>query len=187
MARSPSMRLHLVRHLAPLVDTGVCYGRTDLATDPAAQLQALASLRAALPNDAPIYSSPLRRCRVLAEALGGAAVIVDARLVELDFGRWEMQPWDAIPRAEIDAWADDVAGYRPGGGESVLDMAMRISEFYAGVVQADVAEAIVICHAGSIRLLTACAGGMGVEQMAQAAAAHPHRIAYGEIVTLTGV
>ncbi len=176
------MRLHLVRHLAPLVDAGICYGRTDLTTDAAAQLKALPSLRAALPMDAPMYSSPLQRCRVLAGALGGAAVMVDARLAELDFGDWEMQPWDAIPRAEIDAWADDVASYAPGGGESVMAMAARIAGFYTDIVQANVAEAIVICHAGAIRLLSACAAGMDVEQMAHAAAAHPHRIDYGEIV-----
>ena len=181
------MRLHLVRHLAPLVDHGVCYGRTDLATDPAAQLQALASLRAALPMTAPIYTSPLQRCLHLAEALGGATLHVDKRLVELDFGCWEMQPWEAIARADIDAWADDVAHYRPGGGESVADMAARIASFYADILQANVDEAIVICHAGAIRLLSARAAGMGVEAMALAAAAHPHRIGYGEIVTVTCV
>ena len=181
------MRLHLVRHLAPLVDAGVCYGRTDLATDPAAQFEALASLRAALPMTAPIYTSPLQRCLHLAEALDGAALHVDKRLVELDFGAWEMQSWDAIARTEIDAWAEDVAHYRPGGGESVADMAARIAGFYADIVHANVEEAIVICHAGAIRLLTARAAGMDVEQMAQAAAAHPHRIGYGEIVILAGV
>ena len=47
-------------------------------------------------------------------------VRLDARLVELDFGSWEMHHWDTIPRAQIDAWAADVALYRPGDGESVL-------------------------------------------------------------------
>jgi len=177
------MRLHLVRHLAPLVDAGVCYGRTDLGTDPAKQLLALPALRAALPLAAPFYSSPLRRCAVLAGALGGP-VLLDARLAELDFGTWEMQPWDAIPRAEIDAWAGDVAHYRPGGGESVADMAARIAAFYSDIVATGTSQAVVICHAGAIRLLTARAAGMDVQAMAQAAAAHPHRIGYGEIVTL---
>jgi alpha-ribazole phosphatase len=181
------MRLHLVRHLAPLVDAGVCYGRTDLATDPAAQILALPALRAALPRDVPIYSSPLQRCLVLAEALAGNAVIVDTRLAELDFGSWEMQRWDAIPRTGIDAWAEDVAAYRPGGGESVDDMAARIAGFYADILQSNASEAIVVCHAGAIRLLSARAAGMDPQQMARAAAAHPHRIAYGEIVTLTCV
>lgn len=180
------MRLHLVRHLAPLVAPGVCYGRTDLATDPVAQALALPALRAALPSGVPLYSSPLQRCAVLAHALWDS-VHVDARLAELDFGRWEMQPWDAIARSEIDAWAADVAGYRPGGGESLADMAARINGFYADLRAAGVQEAVVICHAGAIRLLTARATGMDVATMAQTAAAHPHRIAYGEIVTIACV
>jgi alpha-ribazole phosphatase len=180
------MRLHLVRHLPPLVDAGVCYGRTDLGTDPAAQALSLPALRAALPLHAPIYSSPLQRCAVLARALGDP-VMLDARLAELDFGSWEMQPWDTIPRADIDAWAADVAAYRPGGGESVADMALRIAAFYADINATGVRDAIVVCHAGTIRLLTARAAGMDVQAMAQAAAAHPHRIAYGEIVTIACV
>ena len=177
------MRLFLVRHLAPLVPSGVCYGRTDLATDPAAQALALPALRAALPAQAPVYTSPLRRCAELAGALGGA-VLVDMRLAELDFGSWEMQRWDDIDRAAIDAWAADVAGYRPGGGESVAGMAARIAAFYADLRDTNVADAVVICHAGAIRLLVARAAGLGVDGMALAAAARPHAIGYGEIVIL---
>lgn len=175
------MRLYLVRHLPPLVEAGVCYGRTDLATDAAAQALALPALRAALPK-APIYSSPLQRCAVLAEALGNP--VFDARLAELDFGAWEMQRWDDIARSEIDAWAADVAMYRPGGGESVADMAGRVAGFYADLRATSVPDAIVVCHAGTIRLCMAQHSGLGVEQMATAAATHPHRIAYGEIVIL---
>lgn len=174
------MRLYLVRHLPPLVAPSVCYGRTDLGTDPAAQQLALPGLRAALPASAPLYSSPLQRCTVLANALG-QHVHVDPRLAELDFGAWEMQPWDAIHRAEIDAWAADVAGFRPGGGESVADMAARVDAFYRDL---DAPDAIIVCHAGTIRLLMARAAGLDVQQMAQTAAAQPHRIGYGEIVTV---
>jgi len=176
------MRLYLVRHLAPLVDPGVCYGRTDLATDPAAQALALPALRAALP-DVPIYSSPLQRCAVLANALGGP-VTFDARLAELDFGSWEMRRWDDIPRADIDAWACDVTSYRPGGGESVAGMAARIAGFCADLAAANLSAAVVVCHAGAIRLCAVHRRGLGAAEMAAAAAAHPHRIGYGEIVIL---
>jgi len=177
------MRLFLVRHLPPLVAPGVCYGRTDLDTDPVAQLQALPALRAALPAGAPVYTSPLRRCAVLAAALDGP-VHVDARLAELDFGQWEMQRWDDIPRADIDAWAADVAHYRPGGGESVADMAARIAGFYADLVDNKVDEAVIVCHAGAIRLFMSHTAGMDPSAMALAAAAHPHAIGYGEIVNI---
>ena len=56
----------------------------------------------------------------------------DARLAELDFGHWEMQSWDGIPRAEVDAWAADVAHYRPGGGESVAGRDIENKRFGLG-------------------------------------------------------
>ncbi|HEX8610438.1 MAG TPA: histidine phosphatase family protein [Telluria sp.] len=178
------MRLHLVRHLAPQVAPGVCYGRTDLAVDPELQALALPALRASLPAGAPIFSSPLRRCAGLAQALGGDAVQYDPRLAELDFGDWEMRRWDDIDRAGVDAWAADMAGYRPGGGESVTDMARRVAAFYADCIHLPAPGAIVICHAGTIRLLAARARGLGIEAMALEAAQHPHAIGYGETVVI---
>ena len=178
------MRLYLVRHLAPQVAPGVCYGRTDLTVDPRLQALALPALRQRLPLGAPMFSSPLRRCAELAAALGGAAVQYDPRLAELDFGDWEMRRWDDIERAGIDAWAADMAGYRPGGGESVTAMARRVAAFYADCMLSQTPGAIVICHAGTIRLLLARARGLGLEAMALEAAQRPHAIAYGETVII---
>lgn len=177
-----ALTLHLVRHLAPNVAPGVCYGRTDLNVDPALESQSLAALRAQLPGDLPVYSSPLRRCAGLAHTLFGARVRLDERLVELDFGHWEMRRWDDIARPEIDAWAADVCHYRPGGGESVFDMAQRIAAFEAGLPAHG--DAIVICHAGAIRLLAARLRGLDPHAMAREAAASPHAIAYGAVLTL---
>ncbi len=177
------MRVHLVRHLAPIVAPGVCYGRSNIAVDLGLQARALPALRAQLPLDGPVYSSPLRRCASLASSLS-AAVRFDARLVELDFGSWEMRHWDDIPRAEIDAWAADVALYRPGGGESVLDMAHRVAGFYDALVREAAPAAVVVCHAGTIRLMAARQRGLGPAAMAREAAQHPHAIGYGEIVVL---
>ena len=176
--------LYLVRHLAPQVEAGVCYGRTDLAVAPGRMAEALPALREQLPAGLPVYSSPLRRCAELAAALAGGKVVIDARLSELDFGSWEMRAWDGIPKAEIDAWAADLAGYRPGGAENVTEMAERISAFHAGLPPE---PAIVICHAGAIRLLAACRSGLAPRAMAIEAAAKPHAIAYGEIVVMPGV
>lgn len=178
------MRLHLVRHLAPLVAPGICYGRSDLAVDAALQAQVLPGLRAQLPAAAPVFSSPLQRCALLAQGLGGAAVRYDPRLAELDFGAWEMRAWDDIPRAEVDAWTFDMAGYRPGGGESVAAMALRVAAFYDDLAGANSGAAVVICHAGTIRLLSARARGCEPDRMAQEAAGRPHAIGYGEIVLL---
>ena len=177
------MRLHLVRHLAPLVAIGTCYGRTDVAVDPAEQALALPALLARLPAGAPVISSPLIRCASLASALSGE-VRFDARLAELDFGNWEMRSWEQIPRAEIDAWAADVANYRTGGGESVLAMALRIDAFYDALMDETWPQAVIVCHAGAMRLLSARHAGLSPADMAREAALRPHAIGYGEIVVL---
>jgi alpha-ribazole phosphatase len=177
------MKLILVRHPQPLVAPGVCYGSTDLAIAPGQLEQALATLR--LPADMPLYSSPLRRCAELAARLTPSPRY-DSRLVEMHFGAWEMQPWDSIPRAHIDAWAADMVHYRPGGGESVLQMAERIAAFYMDL-QRQHAEAIIICHAGAMRLLSARHAGLAPAAMALQAAQAAHQIPYGAIVTLKPV
>lgn len=177
------MRLHLVRHLAPQVDAGVCYGRTDLGVDPALEALALPDLRLALPRGVPLLSSPLRRCASLAAGLQ-QQVRLDARLAELDFGSWEMRRWEDIPRAEVDAWAANVVHYRPGGGESVIDMARRIGDFYDSIRSAGPEAATVVCHAGAIRLLLARQRSADPECMAREAAEHPHPIAYGAVVVI---
>jgi alpha-ribazole phosphatase len=174
------MQLILVRHPQPLVAPGVCYGSTDLPIAPGHLEQTLAALT--LPANLPIYSSPLRRCAELAERLTPSPRY-DQRLVEMHFGDWEMQPWDAIPRAAIDAWAADMVHYHPGGGESVLQVAERIAAFHRELTQ----DAIIICHAGAMRLLSACHAGLPPAAMALQAAQTAHQIPYGAMLTLKPV
>ena len=66
-----------------------------------------ARLKPFLPEGTTVFSSPLLRARQLAEALDPEARI-DERLSEIDFGEWEGQPWDAIERDALDAWAADI-------------------------------------------------------------------------------
>ena len=181
------MRLILVRHPRPRIATGICYGSSDLTVSDEALHTCLAQLRATVAPDIPVFSSPLARCARLARAFDPIALTWDARLAELDFGHWEMQPWDRIARAEIDAWSQDLVYYRPGGGENLLSMAKRISAFYADLRQQPFERALIICHAGSIRLLSACLRGLTPEHMALDAAAAAHAIDYGGIVTLEGL
>ena len=79
---------------------------------------------------------------------------LEPRLQEMDFGRWEGLSWDAVPRAELDAWARQPADYAPGGGESLRDMDERVRDWAreAAAAQADV---LAITHGGVMRLLTA--------------------------------
>ena len=178
------MELHLVRHPQPQVTPGQCYGSTDLAPNAEDTERVLAGLACAgLPGDMPVYASPLVRCAILARGLS-AQPLFDARLAEMDFGAWEMQHWDSIPRSEIDAWSADLLHYRPGGGESVMDVAMRVAAFKADLDARCHPRVFVICHAGAMRLLSSLHAGGTLEQAALRAAQTPHRIGYGEVLLL---
>ncbi|MBK6356021.1 MAG: alpha-ribazole phosphatase family protein [Betaproteobacteria bacterium] len=143
------MRLHLIRHPKPSIEPGICYGQLDILAK--IETAELACLRAELPPGLPVWSSPLQRCRQLAEQLHPQPII-DARLAEMSFGDWEGRPWDDIPRHELDAWAADVAGYAPPGGESPRALQLRALDFVASLT---VPEAVIVTHAGVIRTLLA--------------------------------
>jgi alpha-ribazole phosphatase len=174
--------LYLVRHPQPDVAPGLCYGASDVPVLDAELARVHATLVAQdLPGDLPTYSSPLRRCALLAERLAPGRVTLDARLVEMDFGTWELRSWSAIPRGDVDAWTADLLHYRPGGAENVFDVARRVHAFVNDLAAP---SALVICHAGTIRLLTALHGGEPLEHAALRAAHAPHRIGYGDLVVL---
>lgn len=154
------MILHLIRHPRPLIAPGICYGRLDVAGEHPALVAA--RLLAELPAGLPVYSSPLRRCRELAGHLQ-AQPVIDGRLAEMDFGEWEGRAWDDISRAELDAWAADVAGYAPPGGESPAALQQRALAF---VAELRVPEAVVVTHAGVIRVLQAYWQGLPAPQWA---------------------
>lgn len=128
---------------------GTCYGATDLplADDPAIHAAALQTL---LPAGVPVYSSPLVRARLLAEALHPAPLF-DDRLREIDFGDWEMQAWDDLDRALLDAWAADPFHFVPPGGEAVASLRARVVDFLAGLP----GEAVLVAHAGVIKVCAA--------------------------------
>jgi alpha-ribazole phosphatase len=182
------MKLILVRHPQPAIDPGLCYGASDVPVAGAELARVLAHLRAAgLPGDLPVVASPLQRCAALARALHPRQLQLDARLAEMDFGRWELRPWSEIARAEVDAWAADLLHYRPGGAEHVLDVARRVAAFLDELLRSGAPQALLVCHAGAIRLLVHMMQpqrGIPLEQAALQAAQTPHRIGYGELLTL---
>ena len=141
------MQVFLIRHPRPRIEPGVCYGRLDVGCEDAQAVAA--SLKSLLPEGTPVFSSPLRRARQLAEALVPAPRI-DERLSEIDFGEWEGRRWDEIDRGALDAWAADVLNYTPPGGESVASLQGRAIAFAASL---DLPRVAVVTHAGVMRSL----------------------------------
>ena len=144
------MQVFLIRHPRPIIGRGICYGRLDVdCEDP--QPIAL-GLRPQIPAGTPVISSPLRRARVLAQALDPCAS-VDERLSEIDFGEWEGRPWDDIDRTALDAWAADVVGFVPPGGESITMLQRRVVAFAETLPALGVPHVALVAHAGVLRVL----------------------------------
>ena len=141
------MQVFLIRHPRPYVEPGICYGQLDMeCEDPRV---VAADLRQRIPAGTPVFSSPLHRARVLAEALDPAPRI-DTRLTEIHFGDWEGRPWDSIERTVLDAWAADILHFTPPGGESVARFQQRVLGFADSL---DLPRVAVVTHAGVMRAL----------------------------------
>ena len=167
----------LIRHTRPDVAANVCYGRTDLELAASFDSDARAVV-ASVPDADVLVTSPLKRCRKLAARIGVAMdldLIIDPRIQEMDFGRWEGISWSDIARDELDQWANDFLHARPHGGETVAMLQERVSQAigeYRGTNQ----RYIVITHAGVIKAALAdgnTSDNWNVE------------VAFGEIVHLT--
>ena len=65
-----------------------------------------------------------------------------------------------------------------------MQVAVRVAAFRADIQHTGHAEALVICHAGTMRLLHAMSGGGTLEDAALRAASTPHQIGYGEVMVL---
>ncbi|MEM7499202.1 MAG: histidine phosphatase family protein [Pseudomonadota bacterium] len=157
--------LVLLRHPRPAVAPGICYGRLDLGLDLGLGGGAADEIERALratPRSRFVVTSPALRTRALAEALAardGRVPAEDARLLELDFGRWEGQPWSRIDRAESDPWAADPLNLAPPGGERFRDLLARV-----GAALSDYPPgSVIVTHAGPIRAARMIAEGMSFD------------------------
>ncbi|MCB5190100.1 alpha-ribazole phosphatase [Methylobacillus arboreus] len=153
------MEIYLVRHTTPDVLPGTCYGHSDVDVTETflAEFDTLYHKLGHV-RDPVIYSSPLQRCMKLAESVAitfspQVSVQQDARLKELNFGDWEMQSWNDIPRGLVEVWAEDHVRHVPPNGESFLQLSQRVQAFVSDLDHAE-RPALVFTHAGVIRALT---------------------------------
>jgi alpha-ribazole phosphatase len=159
------MHIYLVRHPPPINVDGLCYGRLDVAVDPKDIARTAESILDQIPRQtlasARIYCSPSPRCMGLARHIASPRQPTPAGdLIEMSFGHWQGIRWDAIARLEIDAWAKDLWGYRPGGGESAEMVAARWERWLHHVRQSVGGNIVAVTHAGVIRVALA-RGGRG--------------------------
>ncbi|WEK36465.1 MAG: alpha-ribazole phosphatase [Candidatus Pseudobacter hemicellulosilyticus] len=175
------MSIYLVRHTAPQIEKGTCYGQADI--DVTATFREEASvIHACLPAGMrAVYSSPLQRCRKLAEHLfPGHPISWEHDLKEINCGEWELQRWDDIPPAEVTPWMDDFVNVRIPGGESYVDVFDRVVQCYQGISRQEL-PAVVVTHGGVIRSILAYITGTPLKDSFSAFSLH-----YGCVVKIAG-
>jgi len=167
-----------LRHPRPEIAPGTCYGRLDVPARPRAAAEIAGAVKA-MPRIARVVASPAARCRLLAERVAeasAASLTFDDRLWELDFGAWEGMPWDAIPRAELDPWANDPWSTPPPGGERFGDLHARIADVIADFRASPSSAVAVISHAGPIRAARMIVEGADFDRVFAASVAYARPI-----------
>lgn len=111
---------------------GLLLGRADPPLDELGREQA-AKVAAALANErspvGAVVTSPLRRARETAELIAaavGVPVEIEERLIEMDYGEWDEQPFSSIPVDVSTRWREDVT-FAPPGGESLEALGARVA------------------------------------------------------------
>lgn len=150
------MEVILVRHTSVNVPPGTCYGQTDVPLKDTFAVEATATRAsiAALGVPDAVFTSPLSRCVHLAEFCGYPDAIRDNRLLEMNFGDWEMRLYDSIVGPEADRWYEDYINTPVPGGESFMMQYLRVSAFLDELHRQPIHRALVFAHGGVL----ACAG-----------------------------
>ena len=169
------MNLTLIRHTSVAVEPGICYGQSNVdvaLTFPTEAQQVLLNLQEQT-FDA-VYCSPLMRCRKLADYCGYPDPIIDDRLMELNFGDWEMKRWTDIEDHQLQRWYDNWLVEIPTQGESFNAMTSRVEEFLLEIKKLPYQQVAIFTHAGVIR-----SAGI-INKQFSATEAIAYKVEYGE-------
>lgn len=154
------MEIYLIRHTTPLIENGTCYGQADLDVTDSFEQEAACIQPYLSPHTEIVISSPLKRCRQLAQYLfPNHSIQYDDRIKEIHCGEWELQPWDVIDKQQLDPWMADYINVQIPGGESYVQLYQRVTTFFEEVIQKYSSLAIV-AHGGVIRSLLAYINGV---------------------------
>lgn len=144
------MKLIFIRHTSVNVEKGICYGQTDVPladTFPSEADEVKKKLAGSKIDIA--YTSPLSRCRRLAEHCGFPDAMPDERLMEMNFGDWEMKRYDEISDPRLQLWYDDFLNVNATGGESAMMQRDRFKNFLHSL-QSDGGNSIAVFTHGGI-------------------------------------
>lgn len=147
------MIIHLIRHTTPDIKAGICYGQSDLALADSFEQEADAVLSKLRDRYDVVYTSPLQRCALLAAKLESPNLINDDRLMEYNFGDWELVPWDDFTSEAAQHWMNNFVDQAAPNGDSMLNMQARVNEFWTDLLDSKHQRVAIVTHSGVLRLI----------------------------------
>lgn len=161
------MKVYLVRHTSVQLDGNhFCYGCTDVdVRDTFEQEAETTKALLASTHFSAVFTSPLRRARLLAEYCGYPNAIQDDRLKEFNFGEWETKSWlEILGDNDIAYFFRRYIRERVPAGESLQDQQDRVVHFLQDQKAKGYASILVFCHGGIINCARAAVGDFSLEQ-----------------------
>ncbi|MFI3288688.1 MAG: histidine phosphatase family protein [Rikenellaceae bacterium] len=178
-------RVYLQRHTKPQIEPQICYGVSNISLHTDYREHHLPEVLRRIEHIKidRIYSSPLKRCFTLAcdikREKAVSNITIDNRLMELNFGEWEMVHWnDIYVSAEGKAWFDDFLHTPTLGGESFDDMVERVRSFLTNIKDID-EDILVVTHSGVMRAALVITGVVPTEEVFGV------EINYGDLIEIT--
>lgn len=152
------MKIWITRHgQTNLNKQGLMQGRTDEPLNETG-IQQAKEARAKIRNvrfDA-VYASPLDRAIETASIIGNVDrkdVIIDPRIIEVDFGKYEKKKYTALGPAMTLYWLMPTVLPAPATVETIDSMKTRSRSFLQELEQKDYENVLVTCHGGIMRAL----------------------------------
>lgn len=152
------MKIYVTRHGQTDINAKkLMQGRSDIPLNETGRAQARAA-REKLKDikfDA-VYSSPLSRAMETASIIGNVPmdrVIADERIIEADFGKYEMKPYLKVGIPMSLYWTIPEIFPAPKTVETTAQMIERVQSFFHELEKEDYENVLVACHGGIIRVI----------------------------------
>lgn len=132
-------------------------GRSDIPLNEVGKAQAAAARKRIgdVRFDA-VYASPLDRAIETASVIGDvprSEIIIDERIIEADFGKYEGKPYSRLGLPMTLYWAYPEIFRAPESAESIPQMVQRIRSFFTELEEKDYENVLMVCHGGIIRVI----------------------------------
>ncbi|MEZ9232767.1 histidine phosphatase family protein [Vibrio amylolyticus] len=158
--RFKTYNVYLLRH-GKTVGEPSLNGITDVIVSDETQQKIANALSKESLGYSQIITSPLRRCKDLADKLAMNNPIVgysvNRGFVEMDFGDYDGQSFDALrPHwPNLDSFWKDPANKPLPNAESLHDCYQRVTSTWENMVANLNKDTLIVCHGGTIRLILA--------------------------------